>query len=347
MRGQNAIEVELEKVADSIFKVPATRRYWLIRTQGGLYYEEFRKDNFVALGHRSISMAEINKIIHRYKSDVPQIRTALRLHAESKFKNKRNAGLIAGQLFRFVFSLKKDDLVVIPTENSEGIAIGKVTSDEVLDVKSEALVSCPYDKRKSIKWVKTLSREALDLGLYKALGTHQAISDISKYSDSIERAVGSLYVKDDIANLILEINQELGINAKELFGLGYNLLNYSEGFSSANNLNLAMDAIEVKINLNSRGKIHLKAPDTKTIFMVAVLVLFINGGGLKFTTKGGLDFDLSTDGVIKNVIDYQNNEHDRKMKDSLQHAMNSLQLKNPEDAVKLLQQLSSNKNNPK
>lgn len=61
----------------------------------------------------------------------------------------------------------------------------------------------------------------------------------------------------------------------------------------------------------------------------------------------GFNFDLSTDGIIKKVIDFQNNTHDRNMIDSLSKSMDSLKVLPPTDALKVLKQFSLNKDLPK
>lgn len=60
------------------------------------------------------------------------------------------------------------------------------------------------------------------------------------------------------------------------------------------------------------------------------------------TNQGG-----GTDGIIKKVIDYQNNKHDRNMVDTLSKSMDSLKVLPPTDALKVLKQFSTNKDLPK
>src|SRR5690606_16731750 len=105
-----------------------------------------------------------------------------------------------------------------------------------------------------------------------------------------------------------------------------------------------LNSIDLKTYLNSPGKIHLKAPKASTVFLIAIMFIGLNGGGVTIESWG---LDLSTEGLIKKVIDYQNNKHDREQKDILIQNISELKIKNPDDAVKILQQLSSNKNLPK
>lgn len=183
--------------------------------------------------------------------------------------------------------------------------------------------------------------------MYRILQAHQAINDISHYADFIERTIGNFYIKDREANLVLEVNQEEDINARQLFGMGYYLLEYAQSFFDNHELGLTTDSVEVKINLNSKGKIQFKAPDSKTLWPIALLTKAVTGGGLKINVPNRFSFDLSTEGLIKKAIDYQNNKHDREIVDALISNMDSLKVQSPDDAVKLFQQFSTNKKLPK
>lgn len=337
---------EIDRIVSHIKVIPEQRNYWLIRTQSGQYYNSFRKNNFVAIEHEEISIYDLHQLNHKYKQDEDGLLDELRILAAKKYPKEKRPGLIANQLVKFVNGVKKGDIVIIPSYNSYHVSIGEVTNTALLEISNDLLkkTECPYKKRKSVKWIKDLSKENIDPYLYKMLQAHQAINNISNYGDIIERSYHNFYIKNNIANLVLEVDQHNNINAKDLFGLGFYLLDYAQNFFSQENLALSTEEIDVKINLNSRGKIHLKDVNARTLWLVALLVVGVNGGGLKL---GNGWLDLSTDGVIRKVIDYQNNAHDRKIVDSLTASMVSLKVKTPEDAVKVLQQFSANKNNPK
>ena len=77
-----------------------------------------------------------------------------------------------------------------------------------------------------------------------------------------------------------------------------------------------------------------------------MIIIGINGGGLKASFKG-FNFDLSTDGLIQKVSDYIDNYHDRKMVDELMKNKDSLEIKNPDDLIKVVKQFSKNKDSSK
>lgn len=106
-----------------------------------------------------------------------------------------------------------------------------------------------------------------------------------------------------------------------------------------------MTDVEIKINVNSPGRIQLKAPHARVVLLIAILVVAVNGGGLKVDTSG-FKLDLSTDGLIQNLTDYHNNSHDRAVKKKLLETMDSLKIESPDDAVKMFKQFSPNKDEP-
>ncbi len=63
-----ALLQEIDSIIASIKNIPATRNYWLIRTQSGEYYESFRTHNFVAIEHEKISLADIGSVRWKYLS---------------------------------------------------------------------------------------------------------------------------------------------------------------------------------------------------------------------------------------------------------------------------------------
>lgn len=342
--GNNLLLQEIETLLSHFSSVPTERKYWLIRTFGGKYYSSFLEHNYVALAHDEMPYSKISEIQKESNGDHRSIISRIRKACEEIYEKESRPGLIANQIFKFIFELKKGDIVVIPSENSEFISIGIVEDTQLINVNDSLIAEtgCPYYKRKKISWRTSNNRRTLDPMFYSVLFSHQAINDITSYSDIIERTIGNFYIKEDVGNLVLNVKQDDGINAVDLFQLGYCLLNYSKNYFDDNNLPFSINDIEVKINLNSRGKIHLKAPNANTIWLIAILVLCINGGGLKFKADG-IDFDMSTDGLINNIIDYQNNYHDRDMTDKIMNSIDSLQIQTPDDAVKVFQQFNVNK----
>lgn len=337
---------QLLNTVDNIETIPDTREYWLIRTQSGQLYDNFIEHDFVAIDHEKLTLKMLYDLKRQF-NDEKQLKDEIKSRLDVLYKGEDlNAALAAGQIIKFVYHIKKNDIVIIPSEGSNRISFGVVNDSIIPELSSQDLkrTGCDYKKRKDIKWIKTVKKEQLDPYLYKMLVSHQAITNVNNYSQQIERTLSNFFIKNGEGNLILSVQKSSDIGAFSLFQTGYYLLNQLNNFAKENNIQIDLDSIDLKTYLNSPGKIHLKAPNASTVFLLAVLFIGLNGGGLKIESLG---LDLSTDGLIQKVIEYQNNNHDRETKEALLYNIKQLKIQNPDDAVKILQQLSDNKNLPK
>ena len=349
----------IDQIVSQIPIIPASKNYWLIRTESGRYYEAFRKYGFVAIGHESISLGRFFTLQTQFKKDVDGLQQELKrilIPVQSRDKKpserERAAAIAAGQIIKFMLDVKKGDIIVIPSESSTRVSFGEITSTAVPELSDSqiAQTQCPYRKRKIVKWIKDIDRDQLDPLLYKGFQAHQAINNWNGYAEYVERTINNFFIQENVggavANVVLEVVAREQINAKQLFHMGLNLLEVTDDFFKKNSIPFSTDEVEVKINLNSPGKIQFKAPNAKTIWLIAVFGVLVTGGGLKID-RPQFKLDLSTQGIIQKVIDYQNNAHDRSKMDELVKQMDSLKVLPPDDALKVLKQLSTNKDLPK
>lgn len=339
------IEQLLSKV-DEIETISDTREYWLIRTQSGKFYEKFLEHDFIAIDHEKLTLKSLYDLRKKFPQE-KDLKDELKTHLESIYNDDEfNSSLAASQIIKFVYHIKKNDIIVIPSSGSAKLSFGIVTDTKLPEVSEteKTITECDYSKRKKVKWIKTIPKERLDPYLYKMLVSHQAITNANSYSQEIERSLSNFFIKNGEGNLVLSVHKTEDIGAFPLFETGYLLLNQLRDFAKENRIEIDLESIDLKTYLNSPGKIHLKSPKSSTVFLLAVLIIGLGGGGLKIE-KWGLD--LSTNGIIQKVIDYQNNNHDRNTKDAILRNFKELKIEEPDDAIKLLQQLSENKNLPK
>ncbi len=323
------------------------RKYWLIRTESGLFYETFLKNGFVALGHNEINNTELDQIFKR-SNDEKIIKELLKALVIKKYGEEENVGLITGQIFRFYNDVRENDIVLIPSENSEQITIGRIREDKLLPITTEMLsqTECNYFKRKKVDWIKSLDKKGIDPMFFKVLQSHQAINDISDYSILIEKNIENYFIKDNIEYLVFDVKTTDSIKARDLFDLGGGLLDLAEEFFKEYNLPFSVDDFDVTVNLNSPGKITFKALSKKGLWFVALLTIAINGGGLKIDTSS-VKVDLSTDGIIKNITEFLNKKQEREIKNNLESKLDSLKVESPDDAINIYKQFSDNKDKPK
>ena len=341
-----SIKEQVSELISKIDSVSSEKNYWLIRTEAGSHFESFNSFNFVALGYESITYKAIEEIKSKSKS-VVDFREQLKEYVGTFYPDKQ-FGLITNQILKFIYDVKKGDIVVIPSENSDYISMGEIIDTNIL-VHSESMFNstkCDYTKRKSVKWIKTFTRKNLDPYLYKTFQAHQAINNISSYATIIERSLGDFYKIGDEVNLILNVNQESNIKATDLLFFGSDLLNLVDGFIKEHKLDFDISDIDVKININSKGKLQFLSKSGKNLLLLGIIVIGINGGGLK-VDRPNFKLDLSTDGLIKTISDYLDKQQDREMRERIIKSAASLEIKTPEDLIKITKQFSENKDLPK
>ncbi len=336
------IKEQITNLISEIVSVSSEKKYWLIRTEAGDYFESFNNFNFVALGYEEVTLKTVNDIKAKSSSDL-DFKNQLKDFVAKQYPDKQY-GLITNQILKFIYDVKAGDIVVIPSENSDYISMGEITDTNIL-VQSENLFNstkCDYTKRKSVKWIKTFTRKNLDPYLYKTFQAHQAINNITTYANIIERSLGDFYKIGDEINLVLNVNKETNIKATDLLFFGSDLLNLVDGFIKEYHLDFDISDIDVKINVNSQGKMQFLSKSGKNLLLLGIIVIGINGGGLKVETEG-FNLDLSTDGIVKVVSDYLDKQQDRAMKERLINSAKSLEIKTPEDLIKLTKQFSNNR----
>lgn len=350
---------EIELLASSIEEIPVQKKYWLVRTQSGIYYDTFRKNGVIALDHNEVPLSYLSSLRTSFQEDSALILNGIRnrvidIHQSLGTSNPdidfstRRSSLVASQIFKFVFEIKKGDVVLIPSTHSDVISFGVVNEGYIGDFTPEELRRIETDAilKKRVKWLKHSYRVDLDPYLYRTFTSHQAVSDVSSYAEIIERSLKDLFIIDDEAHLIINVETEEDILAKDLFGLGSNILNIVDEFSEAFDLGVSSKDISVTINLNSPGKIDFKSKIKKTT-MVAGLVLALFGGG--YRTKGGTSIDTpGLPGLIKAISEFLSDRQERALKrEAFDRYKDSLKIKDVEDLNKLLKQFSENKDLPK
>lgn len=73
---------------------------------------------------------------------------------------ERSLSLAVSQVYKFVYEVQKNDIVIIPSENSDEICIGIFTEDHLAD-SQQTNENFVYTRK--VKWVKQLEKDTLIL----------------------------------------------------------------------------------------------------------------------------------------------------------------------------------------
>lgn len=336
--GDNHLLKSLESLVASLEQVN-TKKYWMIRTDDGANYNAFSENDFVALNLRDFPIAFISEASRNYPMPYERI-AFLKLSLKQLYDQRRelfpfrddseyfqsNMTRLANQIDRIVFQIHQDDIILIPSQGASNIKIGKVLDNSLITDSSSNL---GFAFARKVQWLKTISKKKLDPCLYRALGAHQAVSDITRYAEYIERNYNSYFVVNDKSHYVLTLNAP-EIGAMALTESIYHSLDILREFSGEYNLGVDVENINLSISLNSPGKIDFHSTARNAVMIMAV-VSALCGGTLKYG-----DLEISNNGVFNEVVTAVNSfldssEDRRERKELFSRKMEALGAKSVED----------------
>ena len=276
------MDIYFEGQLTELKEVPANKQYWFIRTYGGEAYANYLKGGYVGLGY--------NDVPYRYIEDASRDSSSSSvllynyLESSPGYKGKR-IGRIANQLVAFNRDVSVGDCIIMPTKNSELLALGTVVSDvyvvndpETITVNGKSM-ALP-EKRRRVNWEKSIYKDDPRNDIKSLTSSHHGITNANNYSDIIEGIMSSLFIKDDHACLVIQIDQDEEINAFELNRFLSELVYFYQQFCFENNIPINED-LTIKIKLQSRGKMFLKASAYAGIIGIAGMLTLSNNTKIK------------------------------------------------------------------
>ena len=322
--------------------------YWLFRTDGGYLYSTFKENGLVAFGYPTLTIEEI---YHSFNTGTEN-KSKLYDLVNRKIEKAKRPGLIVAQINKFFNEIKKNDFILIPDTATDRLSVGIILENEVKHTelfkknRDDTITKIKdYYKTKKVKWLKETYKNSIDPNLYKLFFNHQTIANANAYANLVNSMLYNYYYFNENYHLILELDKD-NIAALNLFQSFADILTIANNFTKNKLANEEIEDIKISINLNSPGKMELFGKTMVTLFIAGVIVVALNGGGFKFkSTKLGLDTELQTPGLIKNINEFLNSEVDRNLKKSLEKKIDSLDVKNPNDIVKMLNEINMKNQN--
>lgn len=282
-------------------------RFWMIRTNDGLFFNEFISSKFIAIGWNSIK-----------KNTFPlsnSQREILQDHIKTTYKTN-SPGLAINKCERFYSELKKGDIAVITGKEQIAFAsigdyyeenVEKFTEQLEIDVNDKIkercyheITECPYCKRRKIDIITIIdNRDDINPYLYKAILLNKhSLSSLNQYSDTILSSCYDIYIWKGTLSFSFKVQAQTNINAVVLSNF---ICSFATLLKSINEKN-----ISVKTALHSPGDIVLQIgnwlsdPTNYLWIFVALMTLF--GGKV-----GSVEFPS-----IWNVIKYFVERHDKQ-----------------------------------
>lgn len=293
---ENFINAALEY---TIRNIDEDKKFWMVRTKKGFFFQEFINNKFIALGWNAITQET-----DFGKSQEDVLKDLIR----NKYGDSRPTGAI-NKCKSFIFDISVGDYILIPSSGSEKIAIAiageyyeaenKEYKDELAvipkidnDEKEILQVECPYRKRRHIEVLKIISPSLMSYNLRQAISNYHGLSNLDKYDEDILNCLYDCYIYKDNFNISINIKQASPLKPRQISKLLYS---FTEFMCSLSNV----DDISTTINLNSPGTVRMKLKNAvASIKNAKVPLIFIF---LAITGGKGLGFELP--GIVGTIRD--------------------------------------------
>lgn len=310
-----------------VHTVSHTSSYWMVRTMGGDYFDEFVSNNFIAIGYNEVRLQDISAVTPEDHVAFRQLRDSV----HDLFPDAARPGHIASQLVRFCKGIAVGDIIVLPGYSSYRVAICRV-SGEPYEV-AVPTGQCLFLKRLPVEVLRITDRTKLSPKAQLMFNSRHPISDLTEYARYIDTGVRDFYNKGEETHLLLKVNTENDVTFDQYSCL-FQFLKWAEEYCLENGMQASFRDVVIKTQLESPGFIHFISRNKNVLFALGMLVLLINGGGLKSEW-----FDLSTPGLIKSCSEFLDRQTDRELRESMKEKLDSLGTDTPEDFQKAVIEL--------
>ena len=177
-------------------------------------------------------------------------------------------------------------------------------------------------------------KDSLNGDLKSLLSSHYGLTNADSYRDVIEGSVDSLYIRGNHAYFTLKINQDEEINAFALSRLLNSITFFYQEFCKENDLP-ADEEFYIKISLQSKGKLALKALQYIGIAGIAGMVILCNNNEVSLEMRG-VKLTTKSDGGLRSISDFLDRNQERKIKFAeFEDSMRQLKAMRYDEALKL------------
>jgi restriction system protein len=241
--------------------------YWFVRTDSGKYFNAFFDHSFVGIGWNVITLADLEKPESEVKSKIYRTKKL----DQKVIQDKKKATDIYNKLTRFKH-LRKDDVIVIPSENSNYLAFGLIDDEYIYEDNNENF-DCPYVKRRKIKWISNAPKpfESVDDIFYKIRKSRHAISNINEYADHVDSAMYSVFKKEDKSHFVINVKKRDDINWPKLASTLMEMHDLVVEINNVFELKEEVNNGVIKIAIQSRGLFNLGHQGIALILLATAL----------------------------------------------------------------------------
>lgn len=282
-----------------ILKIDDSTRFWMIRTKKGYFYNEFIKNNFIALAWNII-----DSTTNFSESNIENLKDSILIN----YSEIKRPTTVINKCKSFINDVKPGDYIVIPSLGSEFITIAKAGDyyeerSKTYEIEKEIIsrienndvliddVACPYKKRRKITPILTVRSSSINARLFKAITNYHGISSLDEYWRSILSLLYQSYIFKNNLNIVYYINRKEPIGPRKLSQL---LLASTDCWC---NVVDDENKISAQVNVSSPGPVDFSIVDSiPDIIEGAKIVAGLTVGILSAVKPDAIP------GFIKNII---------------------------------------------
>jgi len=276
--------MNVSQIIQRVEDVNSTSNYWFVRTDYGKLFDDFYEGGYIAIGWDYVTQYEMrNK-----DADSVKVKIANREDFDlNTTYGKGQASSVYNKIQNFL-NLQKDDIIIIPSRNSDRLAFGRIVDDRPYDeVNAKSFL-----KRRKVHWIKISQMDDLNPIFYQVKSNQHTISNVNGYAKFIDREIGNLFKKGENTHYVLNVDKEADIYFNELKSLIDNIDLLLVNINNSLDFNENFDEFYIKVSLQSKGSLEL-IKKGKSLAVLAYLLFLSSCGNL----------DSERDQSIKDIID--------------------------------------------
>jgi len=261
-----------ENITRAFDNIGTGRNYYFLRTSKGTHFNAFKTGNFIGINWNYITTSDLRDLSeYEIKSKIatfePNDSGGTGYDISTKEGKQKVTG-IYNKIIRFQ-ELRKGDMVVMPSAGSEFLAFGYIDDDEIYNELNDP--QCDWNKRRTVHWITVEEIRNLDPIYYKIVYSKHAISRLNDYASHIDKVVSSVFIKEDISHLVLDVRQNGDIKSDSLIELMSSIKELTSILKEELDLN-DLNQSTVKLNVQSPGTIEFLYRQSKSLLLAGLIL---------------------------------------------------------------------------
>lgn len=201
--------------------IPLGRRYWVVRADGGYFYQHFLRGSCIAIGH--LDPLGLPASDGPFYPAISLVSRDLKLLYARQGRSSAQVTSFIKQVEKFIFEMQVGDWVVTPDLPAGRLLIGRITghprtSSAPIRVRraSGAFTEMPYGLRRAVQWASPIEREVFPVSVTRSLRANQTVFNVDEHWQALCHLVFPAFIRDRQFYLSFNIKQRRQIDSLSL-----------------------------------------------------------------------------------------------------------------------------------